>query len=185
MTLPDCRSEAEQDQMAPWGQCCVHSWTPWHQGVVERGANHTWSNCPGWPPPYLHWVRSWTGTGHSGSRLGSQKLRPHPTPPGTRYTFGCILGRFTSSQASTVTLGVLRVATQASWGNCFKELDDGGLWSTWVEPGQQGGRDFRSTWCPLPSVQADPACTRSTKDQQRTTSSSLSPAGVGVGDCRH
>ena len=125
MTLPDCRSEAEQDQMAPWGQCCVHSWTPWHLGVVERGANHTWSNCPGWPPPYLHWVRSWTGTGHSGSRLGSQKLRPHPTPPGTRYTFGCILGRFTSSQASTVTLGVLRVATQASWGNCFKELDDG------------------------------------------------------------
>lgn len=34
-----------------------------------------------------------------------------------------------------VTLGVLGLATQASWGCCFKELDDGGLWSKWVEPG--------------------------------------------------
>lgn len=145
---------------------------------MEQGADHTWPNPPGWPPPYLHWV----SLGLTSATLVVCSYLRSSGLPHTSWNQIYVWthpGRFTSSQASTVTLRVLRLAAQASWGCSFKELDDGRLWSTWVEPGRQGGRNFRSTWRPLPLVQADPGCTRSTKDQQRTPPSSLSPAGCG------
>lgn len=132
---------------------------------MERGGggtNHTWPNRLGWPPscpeplPYLLRVRSWTGIGHTGSLIRSQKLRPAPglLKPNMHLDVSSANPHALRHPQLHSGLRGSQAGRPGRLEGCFKELAYRRPWSAWAEPGQQGGGDLGSTWRPLPMGRA-------------------------------